>query len=399
MQRLDPQTETLIPQNGGSFSEVVAFHPTQDPISSTDGSIHAMGCGSKNGACTQAVAFKPSHFTRGKDGAPSEVFPPLSADADKGDQDPIVATAFSAKDSAVITSVEVAPTMRAMGNAASHANGGGQIAVAQPMTFDWQAGGGGADQSFRGKSRSYVCDKPGCSRALTSCKTLAVARQEPQAMYSNDGRFNGMPPAGVSPALKVGSNGSSGNPPAVAVDTYNQTISDVSIPVRVGNGKDSLPAVAVAFKSGQSEAAGGTFVTDELAPTIQSQNNGSTAIPAVGHLQPMTLELRGRDGATSLEARSDGTANCLRSSNGGRGGVGVGAVATLMSVRRFTPRECERLQGFPDDYTNVIYRKKPAADGPRYKALGNSMAVPCMHWLGLRIDQAFNTLPHKSNAK
>ncbi|CAB4187327.1 S-adenosyl-L-methionine-dependent methyltransferase [uncultured Caudovirales phage] len=58
---------------------------------------------------------------------------------------------------------------------------------------------------------------------------------------------------------------------------------------------------------------------------------------------------------------------------------------SAMQVRRLTPRECERLQGFPDDYTLIPYRGKHAADGPRYKALGNSMAVPCMFWLGRRI--------------
>ena len=56
-----------------------------------------------------------------------------------------------------------------------------------------------------------------------------------------------------------------------------------------------------------------------------------------------------------------------------------------MAVRRLTPRECERFQGFPDDFTAVPYRGKLAADGPRYKALGNSMAVPVMHWIGKRI--------------
>ena len=55
------------------------------------------------------------------------------------------------------------------------------------------------------------------------------------------------------------------------------------------------------------------------------------------------------------------------------------------AVRRLTPRECERLQGFPDDYSLVPYRGKPMADGPRYKMLGNSMAVPCMTWIGERI--------------
>ena len=55
------------------------------------------------------------------------------------------------------------------------------------------------------------------------------------------------------------------------------------------------------------------------------------------------------------------------------------------AVRRLTPRECERLQGFPDDYTLIPWRRGMAADGPRYKALGNSMAVPVMRWIGERM--------------
>jgi DNA (cytosine-5)-methyltransferase 1 len=65
-----------------------------------------------------------------------------------------------------------------------------------------------------------------------------------------------------------------------------------------------------------------------------------------------------------------------------------GAVAHRMSVRRLTPVECERLQGFPDHFTQIPWKKKPSTncpDGPRYKALGNSMAVPCMAWIGKRI--------------
>jgi DNA (cytosine-5)-methyltransferase 1 len=66
----------------------------------------------------------------------------------------------------------------------------------------------------------------------------------------------------------------------------------------------------------------------------------------------------------------------------------VTAVATAMQVRRLTPVECERLQGFPDNYTNIPWRKKDGApDGPRYKALGNSMAVPVMRWISERIQQ------------
>jgi DNA (cytosine-5)-methyltransferase 1 len=65
-----------------------------------------------------------------------------------------------------------------------------------------------------------------------------------------------------------------------------------------------------------------------------------------------------------------------------------------MAVRRLTPRECERLQGFPDDYTLIQTGKKKnvriimAKDGPRYRALGNSMAVPVIAWIGERIRKA-----------
>ena len=58
-------------------------------------------------------------------------------------------------------------------------------------------------------------------------------------------------------------------------------------------------------------------------------------------------------------------------------------------VRRLTPVECERLQGFPDGYTNIPWANKPTApDSRRYKALGNSMAVPVMRWIGKRMMEA-----------
>ena len=100
------------------------------------------------------------------------------------------------------------------------------------------------------------------------------------------------------------------------------------------------------------------------------------------------VAIRGREGGASVEMRTDGTSNALRASEGGRGGEGYGAVLHRSAVRRITPRECERLQGFPDDYTLIPYRGKTTADcadGPRYKALGNSMAVPVMRWIGERI--------------
>lgn len=87
----------------------------------------------------------------------------------------------------------------------------------------------------------------------------------------------------------------------------------------------------------------------------------------------VTHTLRGE----GFDANEDGT------------GRGTPLVASGSVVRRLTPRECERLQGFPDDYTAISWRGKPAdqcPDGPRYKALGNSMAVPVMRWIGERIN-------------
>jgi DNA (cytosine-5)-methyltransferase 1 len=62
-------------------------------------------------------------------------------------------------------------------------------------------------------------------------------------------------------------------------------------------------------------------------------------------------------------------------------------IAQPMAVRRLTPIECERLQGFPDNYTDIRLKDKDTPDGPRYKAIGNSMAVPCMRWIGKRIEE------------
>jgi DNA (cytosine-5)-methyltransferase 1 len=90
---------------------------------------------------------------------------------------------------------------------------------------------------------------------------------------------------------------------------------------------------------------------------------------------------------------TDGTTQTLCSRGDTPGGNAhlVPAVQSNWAVRRLTPIECERLQGFPDGYTLVPYRGKPAADGPRYKALGNSMACNVMRWLGRRIEMVEGT--------
>ncbi|MFM1752268.1 MAG: hypothetical protein RL119_1230, partial [Actinomycetota bacterium] len=102
-------------------------------------------------------------------------------------------------------------------------------------------------------------------------------------------------------------------------------------------GANVIAQPIAAFKGGQGSGAGGIGYSEHVAPTLPAADGGNRT--------PTLM-------------------------NG-------------MAVRRLTPVECERLQGFPDNYTNIPWRKKEEApDGPRYKALGNSMAVPCMQWIG-----------------
>jgi DNA (cytosine-5)-methyltransferase 1 len=77
----------------------------------------------------------------------------------------------------------------------------------------------------------------------------------------------------------------------------------------------------------------------------------------------------------------------------GRNNGGENVLIQSMAVRRLTPVECERLQGFSDNYTNIPWRKADESpDGPRYKSLGNSMAVPVMSWIGKRIEMVNKNL-------
>ncbi|ENU8969378.1 Dam family site-specific DNA-(adenine-N6)-methyltransferase, partial [Salmonella enterica] len=125
----------------------------------------------------------------------------------------------------------------------------------------------------------------------------------------------------------------------------------------------------------------------ELAHTLGRNHGQENAIIT----EPYTIAIRGREEGSTVEVRNDGTANALLTPNGCRAGMGVGAVGWGMQVRRLTPVECERLQGFPDNHTLISWRGKDAADcpdGQRYKAIGNSMAVPVMRWIGERIAEA-----------
>jgi DNA (cytosine-5)-methyltransferase 1 len=119
---------------------------------------------------------------------------------------------------------------------------------------------------------------------------------------------------------------------------------------------------------------------DGVTPALTNPGNGGRA-DAVNVLADAPVQVQWASGGGKVE---NPTMQALRTS----AEHSYQFIRHAMQVRRLTPTECCRLQGFPDDHCDVTFRKKPAADGPKYRALGNSMAVPCMAWLGWRIHKA-----------
>ncbi len=142
---------------------------------------------------------------------------------------------------------------------------------------------------------------------------------------------------------------------------------DVTGPLLKGSptgGGRPLPAIAFGWQNSPSQGDG----VGEIVATLDKSKTPAIALQGGGRTSQNSQ-------GSGFKPDCSFTLNCMDEH-----GVAYGS-----TVRRLTPRECERLQGFPDDYTAVPYRNKSAADGPRYKALGNSMAVPVMRWIGERI--------------
>jgi len=135
------------------------------------------------------------------------------------------------------------------------------------------------------------------------------------------------------------------------------------------------------------ESIGGVVTTQPLV--LEDQGGSVISTSQTGIVGTLRRESHGHEPsivAPTLTASNDPS----RSPQSTEVTNQVAAVyATTMAVRRLTPVECERLQGFADNYTNIPWRKKPESpDGPRYKALGNSWAVPVVAWIGKRINDA-----------
>jgi DNA (cytosine-5)-methyltransferase 1 len=170
--------------------------------------------------------------------------------------------------------------------------------------------------------------------------------------------------------------------------------------VRAGTGGGTNSYVAFSAKDYGADVS-------DIAPTLRSMGHDASHPNAGGQLaiafstnergevreRPIHKSLNGSQSGKQFDGVIYGTPSSIPSEascgkqaeNSDRSDGARDLAQSVIAVRRLTPRECERLQGFPDDYTLVEYRGKTASDGPRYKALGNSMAVPVMRWLGERI--------------
>lgn len=172
-------------------------------------------------------------------------------------------------------------------------------------------------------------------------------------------------------------------PPAIVFDTTQVTSAanrsnpqpgDPCHPLAAGA---HAPAIAFPARLSGTQCA----TTEELSPSFGATNPTAVA-----------FQERGRIDGRSLEIGGD-VAYPLTAPNGGGRAQERNVLAPAMQVRRLTPRECEALQGFPHGYTAIPWRGKPAdqcRDGPRYKALGNSWAVPNVAWIGRRIHEALH---------
>jgi DNA (cytosine-5)-methyltransferase 1 len=201
--------------------------------------------------------------------------------------------------------------------------------------------------------------RAGRTQAIGTCDVAHSLRAE-GFDASDDGTGRGTPLVPVAFNLRGREDGA-----------QPEADSDNLAAMRAASGGSSRSYIAFTAKDHGADAS-------DISPTLRSgSHSGSHAnggvMPAVAFMENQQAQIWEAD---TVQALNKG---------GGKPGQGYPAIRQASAVRRLTPEECEKLQGFPPGYTAVPYRNKPAADGPRYKALGNSMAVPVMRWIGERI--------------
>lgn len=272
------------------------------------------------------VAFKASHYTREKDGAPSDLAPPLSADADRGDQDTLV-LAFGGNSS---DPLDVAAALQ------GRCGGKNDFESETFIAFD-------TTQLTNPNNRSNP--QPG-----EPCHTLSNNQHPPAIAFS---------------CKDHGQDASEDMTPTLRAMGFTDSHA---------NGGGQL-AVAFALRGRDEGNVPEVHEDGAIASALRAESGGSTRdlVAFADVADPLVT----KEGETYTQE--------------GSGNFRVRNVITdtiQWAVRRLTPRECERLQGAPDDWTQTQYRGRPMADANRYKMCGNSMAVPVIRWLGERIEQA-----------
>ena len=218
------------------------------------------------------------------------------------------------------------------------------------------------------------------ARAGTGGNQVPLVQVQPVAFLYNQGsKARSLGLGEISPTLKTDHN------PVVA---FAQNQCDDSrdagtLVVRQGAKQQTY----ICRADGQTNA----MTSVNLAPTLTShaKKDPSLIYPAEDSTredEPVTLQIRGGKPGGGKGALIQHDMSATLSTHNTQTLITGDHEERGLTVRRLTPRECERLQGFSDDYTDVPYRNKEhAPDGARYKALGNSMAVPVMRWIGERI--------------
>jgi DNA (cytosine-5)-methyltransferase 1 len=196
-------------------------------------------------------------------------------------------------------------------------------------------------------------------------------------VYENHASDSRISEVEVSPTVRARWGTGGGNVPYVQAYGFepglakrdgspNRFVEEMSPTLRANMGDNQI-ATAHAWKMRYGKEGGGKgyLGSDELAFTLNTQQDQQIAVAVDTY-----------NGTIQGDTTATMTADMAGPTHSGP------KVMQGMAVRKLTPMECERLQGFPDNYTNI---KENCPDGPRYKAMGNSMAVPVMQWIGKRI--------------
>ena len=226
-----------------------------------------------------------------------------------------------------------------------------------------------------------------------------------QKVYENHGMDSRINEVDVSPAINARA-GTGGNNLPIVSETKNWdgkdktgTLTTRSMDQFMPDKDNFMAVVEPPVHSFDSTFGANSNVFEDVSPTLKvGTNSGGGSPPAVSQ---KTIGFDWKNvSQTNFDEKHSGAPVTAE------GGLAVGhPVSKHMAVRRLTPLECERLQGFPDNYTQIAWRKKApedCPDGPRYKALGNSMAVPVMRWIGEGIqivDDLVNGLDEREESR